>query len=145
MDPDLRNLTPKRFVKVRFARCPIRLSLGVLSRKWSLLILRDIGVYRVDRFNQLLKSLDGISPKVLGTRLRQLESDGLLRKVETRRSPKMVRWDLTERSRDLVPVMMMMGAFHSKWDPDVIHPGRARMRLSELYDREAMRLLRRMI
>lgn len=145
MDPDLRNLAPQRFVKVRFSRCPIRLSLGVLGQKWTLLLLRDIGVYRIDRFNRLLESLEGISPKVLSTRLRQLEAGGLLRRVETRRAPKLVRWALTARSRDLVPVMMMMGAYHSKWDPDVIHPGRTRMRLSELYDREAMNLLRRML
>lgn len=140
-----RGLTPRRFLKVKFAQCPIRLSLGILGRKWTLLILRNIGVYRIDRFNRLLESLPGIAPKVLSTRLHELESAGLIRKTEVRRSPIVVRWDLTEQGLDLVPVMMMMGAYHSKWDPDTLHPGRSSMKLGELYDRQALALLRRML
>jgi DNA-binding HxlR family transcriptional regulator len=137
--------TPRRFLKVRFDRCPIGLSLGVLGRKWALLILRDIGAYGIDRFNRLLESIPGIPPKVLSTRLRELEEFGLIRKVEVRRSPILVRWDLTERGRDLIPVMMMVTAFQSKWNPELLHPGRKPMRVHEMYDREAMRLLEKLL
>lgn len=136
---------PRRYLKVRFDRCPVGLSLGVLGRKWSLLILRDVGAYRIDRFNRLLASLPGLSAKVLTTRLRELERLGLLRKVEERRSPRLVRWDLTPRGRDLIPVMMMLTAFQSKWNPDLLHRGRASMRVHEMYDRDAMRLLQALI
>ena len=136
---------PKRYVKVRFDRCPIGLSLGVLGRKWALLILRDIGAYGVDRFNRLLKSIPGIPPKVLSTRLRELESLGLIQKLETSRSPILVRWGLTDRGRDLVPVMMMITAFQSKHNPELIHPGKPTMKVHEMYDREAMRLLEAML
>jgi DNA-binding HxlR family transcriptional regulator len=144
-DPVELGLAPRRYVKVRFATCPMRLSLGLLGRKWALLILRNIAVYRIDRFNRLLESLPGIPPKVLSTRLRELESLGFLVKVEVRRAPKLVRWDLTERGRDLLPAMMMLAAFHSKWDPDTVHPGRLPMRVREMYDREAVRLLERFL
>lgn len=136
---------PQRYLKVRFDRCPVGLSLGVLGRKWSLLILRDIGAYRIDRFNRLLDSLPGLPPKVLTTRLRELERLGLLRKVEERRSPRLVRWDLTEQGKDLIPVLMMITAFQSKWNPDLLHAGRPRMRVHEMYDRDAMRLLKDLI
>ena len=139
------GFAPKRFLKVPFARCPVGLSLGILSRKWSLLILRDIGAYRVDRFNRLLESIPGIAPKVLSTRLRELEAAGLIRKVETRRSPKLVRWDLTERGLDLVPVLMLVTAYQSKWNAALLHPGRPPMKVHEIYDRRAMRLLERML
>jgi DNA-binding HxlR family transcriptional regulator len=136
---------PRRYLKVRFDRCPVGLSLGVLGRKWSLLILRDIGAYRIDRFNRLLDSLPGLAPKVLTTRLRELERLGLIRKVEERRSPRLVRWDLTDRGKDLIPVLMMLTAYQSKWNPEMLHAGRPSMRVHEMYDRDAMRLLHAMI
>lgn len=120
----------------------MRLSLGLLGRKWALLVLRNIAVYRIDRFNRLLESLPGIPPKVLSTRLHELETLGLLEKVEASRSPIRVRWDLTEKGRDLLPAMMLLAAFHSKWDPDTVHPGRLPMRVDEMYDRAALRILR---
>lgn len=123
----------------------MRLSLGLLGRKWALLILRNIAVYRIDRFNRLRSSLPGIPSKVLSTRLRELEALDLIRKVEDRRSPRLVRYDLTERGRDLIPAMMMLSAFHSKWDPDTVHPGHLPMRVHEMYDRDAMRLLERFL
>lgn len=133
--------SPKRFLKVRFDACPIGLSLGVLGRKWSLLLLRNIGAYRIDRFNQLRRSLPGIPPKVLSERLAELEAGGLIHRVETRRTPRMVRWDLTRKGKDLVPVMMMLTAFQSKWNAERLHPGRPPMRLAQMYDGPAMRLL----
>lgn len=132
---------PRRYLKVRFDRCPVGLSLGVLGRKWSLLILRDIGAYRIDRFHRLLESLPGLSAKVLTTRLRELERLGLLHKVEERRSPRLVRWDLTDRGKDLIPVLMMLTAYQSKWNPELLHAGRPRMRVHEMYDAAAIRLL----
>ena len=136
---------PQRYLTVRFAQCPIGLSLGVLGRKWALLILRDIGAYGVDRFNRLLESIPGIPPKVLSTRLRELETLGLIEKVETSRSPRLVRWALTDRGRDLIPIMMMITAFQSKHNPELLHPGRPPMKAHEMYDREAMQLLESMV
>src|SRR5579863_551943 len=74
------------FLRFRFAECPVTISLGVLGKKWALVVLRDIGIYNKDRFNLLLKSLPGISPRVLATRLKQLEHAGLIARVETRKS-----------------------------------------------------------
>ena len=74
---------PARFINVEFADCPVETSLNSLGKKWAMLIIRDIGVYGIDRFNQLLKSLPGIPSKILATRLKQLECEGFLtRKVE---------------------------------------------------------------
>ena len=87
-----------KFAKLKFADCPVSTTLGVLGKKWSLLILRDISSYKVDRFSRLLESLPGIPPKVLATRLKELQQEGLIWPVENRRShPKVVRWALTEK------------------------------------------------
>ena len=43
------NLTEEAlFPRVPFVHCPIRTSLGVLGKKWTLLIMRDIGFLRVN-------------------------------------------------------------------------------------------------
>ena len=41
------------YLKLRFAECPIQTALGVLGKKWAMLILRDIGVYKKERLANL--------------------------------------------------------------------------------------------
>jgi DNA-binding HxlR family transcriptional regulator len=136
-DPD------PRFLKTPFVECPIESGLSVLGKKWTLLILRDINAYKKDRFNQLLKSLPGISPKVLATRLKELEHAGLIARAETRKSyPMTVRWALTEKGVDTLPIMMMMTAFESKWYPDLIFEDKRPRKLRELFTDEALELIR---
>ncbi len=139
------GIRAKRFVKVQFDRCPIASSMGILGKKWSLLILRDMGAYGVERYNQMLRSIPGIPPKMLSTRLREMEREGLIRKVESSRSPIRVRWGLTDRGLDMFAVLMMVTAYQSKWNSQTIHPGRRSMRMHEMFDRKAMRLVERMI
>jgi len=132
-----------RFLKVRFADCPISASLGVLGKKWALLIIRDIAAFNVDRFNQLLESLPGISPKVLATRLKELEREGILMKIVVKEDrPKIVRWSLTEKGIDIIPIEMMLTAFGSKWSAaTVFEDGRPR-KMDEVFDKDAMDLLK---
>lgn len=58
---------------VKFAQCPIKTSLGIMGKKWTMLILRDIGILGVDRFNRLLDSIPGLTARVLSMRLKELE------------------------------------------------------------------------
>ncbi len=44
--------------------------------KVGVLILRDIGIYRKERFNRLLKSIPWITRRVLATRLKELQETG---------------------------------------------------------------------
>jgi DNA-binding HxlR family transcriptional regulator len=132
-----------RFLKVRFADCPISTSLGVLGKKWALLIIRDIAAFNVDRFNGLLDSLPGISPKVLATRLKELEREGFIKKiVEKKDPPKIVRWVLAEKGVDTIPIEMMLTAFGSKWRADVVFEDKRPRKMHEIFNREAMDLLR---
>ena len=139
-----KNLEPRYLSPIDFADCPVEATLGVLGRKWSIVIIRDIGVYGRDRFNQLLKSLPGISPRVLATRLKQLEDDGIVEKfVEKSTPPKVVRWSLTDKGLDALRVGMMVATFGARWQADrVFFDGRPRT-TRELYNREGMELLTR--
>ena len=90
--------------------CPVKTSLGVLGKKWTMLIIRDIGVYKITRFNRLLESIEGITPRVLSMRLKELEKKGFIERAEENRSPIIVHWRLTEKGKDTLPILMQLVA-----------------------------------
>ena len=64
------------------ARCVPMASLqAVLGGKWKILILWYVSFYKVQRFGQLLRRLDGITQSSLTKQLRELERDGFLENV----------------------------------------------------------------
>ena len=73
--------------QVKFVNCPIRTSLGILGKKWTILIIRDIGVRKINRFNRILESIPGLTPRVLSMRLKELEKEGLIECIEKKKSP----------------------------------------------------------
>ena len=79
-ESDSNNYEQAIIPQVSFIECPIKTSLEVLGKKWTMLIIRDIGVRRIARFNRLLESIPVITPRVLSMRLK-----------EQRRSP-MMAW-----------------------------------------------------
>jgi DNA-binding HxlR family transcriptional regulator len=105
---------------VRFQNCPIRTSLGVLGKRWTMLVLRDIGFLKVDRFNQILRTLPGLTPRVLAMRLKELEAEGFIKQIEVQKTPRIVRWGLTSKGEDTLPILMGFIGFGSKWYPEVV-------------------------
>ena len=63
--------------KSELPECPAATTVQLIVNKWRLLIIRNLLV-RPWRFNELQKSLDGISQKVLTDNLRSLETDGII-------------------------------------------------------------------
>jgi DNA-binding HxlR family transcriptional regulator len=129
MEEDARNpLLPS----VSFVKCPIYLAAGILGKKWTMLILRDIGMRKIQRFNRLLEHIPGITPRVLSQRLKELEEEGFIECVE-RRGPKLVRWDLTEKGVDTLPILMSFIAFGSKWYADSAFQDKKPRTLRQIY------------
>lgn len=60
--------------KEELPSCPVATTVSLIGSKWKLLIIRNL-TKRPYRFNELLKSIDGLSQKVLTSSLRELESD----------------------------------------------------------------------
>jgi DNA-binding HxlR family transcriptional regulator len=130
---------------VKFAQCPIKTSLGVLGKKWAMLVLRDIGLLGVDRFNRLLNSIPGLTPRVLSMRLKELEKEGFIKCVENGKSPMIVRWKLTEKGRDALPILLQFTAFGSKWYSDVVFEDKNPRKPDELFQPKAMKVIQRII
>ena len=119
--------------QVKFIQCPIKTSLGVLGKKWTMLILRDIGFLKIVRFNRILESIPGLTPRVLSMRLKELEDEGFIEYVEGKKPPIMVVWKLTEKGRDTMPILIQLTAFGSKWHSDVVFEDKRPRSLSEIF------------
>jgi DNA-binding HxlR family transcriptional regulator len=79
-------------------------SMAVLGGAWTPnLIWKLSGDPR--RFGELQKDIPGISPKMLTTRLRELEQKGVVMRVVVPTSPPSVEYSLSELGRELVPVI----------------------------------------
>ena len=118
--------------KVEFSSCPVEASLGVLGRKWALLVLRDIAMFRADRFNDMLRRTPGMTKRVLAMRLSELERAGFIYRKE--QGPKFTRWALTEKGWDTLPVLMTLVEFGAKWHADRVFADGVARPLDAVFD-----------
>ena len=87
--------------------CPVETTLSLISDKWTVVIIRDL-LTGTKRFNELMRSVTGITQKVLTIHLRNIEANGLLvRKVYPEIPPK-VEYTLTETGYSLKPILDAM-------------------------------------
>ncbi|MGM9536643.1 MAG: winged helix-turn-helix transcriptional regulator [Intestinibacter sp.] len=90
--------------------CPVEITLKLISNKWKVLILRDLQT-GTKRFNQLKKSISGISQKVLTNQLREMEECGLVNRTVYAEVPPRVEYTLTELGESLRPVLDSMNSW----------------------------------
>src|SRR5919198_10450 len=94
--------------------CLAARTLDTVGDRWSLLIVRDLlGGPR--RFGDLRRLLTTVTPKWLTIRLRRLESEGI---VTRRQEPgrREVWYELTEKGRDLAPVLEALVGWGLKYE-----------------------------
>ncbi len=87
--------------------CPVATTVQLIGNKWKLLILRNL-LARPWRFNELHKSLDGISQKVLTESLRSLEADGIITRTVYPEVPPRVEYALSELGESMRPILDAM-------------------------------------
>ena len=91
------------------ARCvPMSRLQSVLGGKWKIMILWYITVYRVQRFGELQRRLDGVTQSSLTKSLRELERDGFLRREVYQEIPPRVEYSLTEMGETFAPILHSM-------------------------------------
>lgn len=100
--------------KTELPECPVATTVQLIGSKWKLLILRNLMV-RPWRFNELQKSLDGISQKVLTDSLRSMEADGLIIRTAYPEVPPRVEYSLSQTGESLRPVLMAMQDWGEKY------------------------------
>jgi DNA-binding HxlR family transcriptional regulator len=89
-------------------------ALDLVGDKWTLLIVRDL-IAGPRRFVQLQHVLPGISTEQLRSRLNRMVADGLLTRQRFREVPPRVEYSLTERARELAPVIGALARWGYDW------------------------------
>jgi DNA-binding HxlR family transcriptional regulator len=86
----------------------------IIGNKWTALLLRDLYA-GPKRFGELERSLVGISPRTLSQRLDDLEQCEIIAKKAFQEAPPHTEYSLTEKGKDLVPVLQQMAAWGTKY------------------------------
>jgi DNA-binding HxlR family transcriptional regulator len=86
----------------------------LVGDKWTLLIVRDLAA-GPRRFVELQRVLPGISTEQLRSRLNRMVADGMLTRKRYREVPPRVDYELTERARDLMPVLGELARWGYAW------------------------------
>ena len=87
----------------------------VLGRRWALLILKNLHTKEAIRFNELKRTLTGISSTVLAARLLEMEREGLISKKIYPEIPPKVEYRLTPRARELGVILKDLGEWAQRW------------------------------
>jgi DNA-binding HxlR family transcriptional regulator len=88
----------------------VRRAADLLERRWLLQVLLAAHSGAV-RFNEFAETIEGISTRMLGERLRDLEAAGLMRRIVIPARPPAVEYRLTDRGRALVPLLDALSYF----------------------------------
>lgn len=93
--------------------CSVARTLSVIGDRWTLLVIRNafLGMQRYEQFHANL----GVTRHVLADRLSRLVEAEILEKVLYQQRPPRYEYRLTEKGRDLHPILMMLTAWGDKW------------------------------
>ena len=87
-----------------FTDCPVEYTASLIANKWKIIILREL-LTGTKRYNELTRSVVGISAKVLTENLRELEKDGIINRKVYPEVPPRVEYSLTKKGEDLKDVI----------------------------------------
>lgn len=89
--------------------CPLEGVINVISKKWALLIVNAVGNNERLRFNSLMEELRGISPKTLSDTLKELQTEGIIKRESFAEIPPRVEYSLTqdgvELRKSIIPLL----------------------------------------
>ncbi len=94
--------------------CPIARSLDVVGEWWTPLILRDVVMLGLTRFDDIQDDL-GIAPTVLNNRLKHLIDKGMLERRQYSEHPPRFEYLPTEAAREFEPVLKALFKWGLKW------------------------------
>jgi DNA-binding HxlR family transcriptional regulator len=99
--------------------CPIETTFRIIGKKWTVLIIREI-LRGHKQFNRFIQNIEGITPKVLTERLRELEHLGIIKREIVSEYPIRVQYTLTDTGRGFEPVILSAASFSMKYLPRAV-------------------------
>ena len=91
--------------------CAVDAAMSVLEGRWKSTILCVLAKWGPKRFNQLVKAIEGVSPRMLTKQLKEMEKDGIVERRAYLEVPPRVEYSITEKGMSLAPVLEAL----AKW------------------------------
>ena len=106
--------------------CPVNNTLKLMGKKFTMLIIRNMVQQEHKRFNQFLE-IENINAKILSARLKEMETDGLIKRDVFNETPVRIEYNLTRKGKALESILNQMAAFSMQYcAKDVFNDGKAR-------------------
>ena len=98
-------------------RCPLDNTSRIIGKKFTLLILRNM-MSNQTKFSQFIESIEGLNPKTLSVRLKEMEKNGLVYRKVYHETPIRIEYYLTEKGKALKSVLDQMAGFSARYCPE---------------------------
>lgn len=95
-------------------KCPIRFTINTIGGKWKLLILWELHKNKIMRFNELKKSVLGITNTMLSKSLEELEGHSIINRTQYNEMPLRVEYSLTAKGESLMPILTELAKWGSE-------------------------------
>jgi DNA-binding HxlR family transcriptional regulator len=106
--------------------CPVDTTSKIIGKKYTILLIRNM-LSNHKKFNQFLESIEGMNQKILSTRLKEMEREGLVTRRVYAEMPLRVEYFLTEKGLATKPILDQMAAFSLQYcSKDVFEDGKPR-------------------
>ena len=94
--------------------CPVATTLDLVGDKWTLLIIRDIGLFGRHRYKDFQEGKESIPSNILASRLSRLVDNGIIEKRQYQAKPPRFEYHLTAHGEDLVPIVRSLAGWSIK-------------------------------
>ncbi|BCZ44556.1 transcriptional regulator [Clostridium gelidum] len=88
--------------------CPVTRALEIIGGKWRIPIIWKLSTEKGIRYNELKRSIPGITNIMLTRSLQSLEEHGLVKRVQYNKIPPHVEYSLTDSCHDLMPALAII-------------------------------------
>lgn len=95
--------------------CPVESAARIVGQKWTLQIVHHLLRAPCKRFCELQDDLGGVNPSTLSSRLKMLEDEGVVHRVEISSIPPHVEYSLTPMGRELTPIIREISNWGNRW------------------------------
>lgn len=100
--------------KNNFDNCPLTFALNLIGGKWRLPIIWALNKNGTMRYNQLKRSIYGITNMMLTQSLKELEADGIINRRQYMEIPPRVEYSLTDNGEKLIPALKALADWGNK-------------------------------
>lgn len=107
-------MSGQAFYKSKLDSCPLTFALNLIGGKWRLPIIWALHKNGTMRYNELKRSIEGITNMMLTQILKDLEIDGIINRQQFMEVPPRVEYSLTENGENLIPALKALADWGNK-------------------------------